>query len=517
MDYTVADVVRVRAAQDPERLAISSEDRALDWTSLYRNARRVADGLRRSGVAPQERVSFIDRNCIEYFEFIFGCALLNVIPVPINWRLSGAEILDTLTDAGSRLLIVGVEFRPVIESIESELPAVEMIALGDHPRWAAYLDWCGTGDPADPMIAPRPDDVAIHFYSSGTTGRPKGILWSAANAEYLLRDTSRYYGILRDDVSLLTMPLFHSGGTGWALCGMINGAKSVTIRQFEARSVLDTIERERVTVSMFVPAMLAAMCAVPGARAKTGSVRQINYTGSPITEKNLLDSMDVFRAAFIQNYGLAETTGGFAQLDPEDHDPNGPRAHLLRSVGRAYPGIELKVVDPDSGEQKAPGEFGELWTRSGQNMLGYFNNAEATAKTITEDGWLKTGDGGHIDADGYIFLTDRLKDVIISGGENVYPTEVENVLASHPAVAEVAVIGVPSERWGETVKAIVAIKPGHELSAEELIAYSATALAGYKRPTSVDFIDALPRNPTGKLLKAALREPYWQTMQRRIA
>lgn len=517
MQYTVADVVRVRAEEDPERLAISSEDKALNWSELYRNARRLADALRRSGIASQERVSFIDRNCIEYFEFIFGCALLNVIPVPINWRLSAAEILETLTDAGSRLLIVGEEFQPTIASIEHELPEVQMVALGEHPVWTSYRDWCGTGDPADPMIRPKPNDVAIHFYSSGTTGRPKGILWSAANAEYLLRDTSRYYGILRDDVSLLTMPLFHSGGTGWALCGMINGCKSVTVRQFEARSILDTIAREGVTVSMFVPAMLAAMCAVPGARDKTASVRQINYTGSAITEKNLLDSMEVFQAAFIQNYGLAETTGGFAQLDPEDHDPNGPRAYLLRSVGRAYPGIELKVVDPETGEERAAGEFGELWTRSGQNMLGYYNNPEATARTITSDGWLKTGDGGYIDADGYIFLTDRLKDVIISGGENVYPTEVENVLASHPAVAEVAVIGVPSERWGETVKAIVALKPGQQATAEELIKYSATALAGYKRPTSVDFMPALPRNPTGKLLKAALREPYWQDMQRRIA
>jgi long-chain acyl-CoA synthetase len=262
--------------------------------------------------------------------------------------------------------------------------------------------------------------------------------------------------------------------------------------------------------------MLAAICAVPGARDKTASVRQINYTGSPITEQNLLESMDVFQADFIQNYGLAETTGGFAQLDPQDHDPGGPRAYLLRSVGRAYSGIEVKVVDPESGEDVAPGEFGELWTRSGQNMLGYWNNPEATARTITPDGWLKTGDGGYIDADGYIFLTDRLKDVIISGGENVYPTEVENVLASHPAVQEVAVIGVPSPKWGETVKAIVAVKKDQSVTAEELIRHCASALAGYKRPTSVEFTDALPRNPTGKLLKAVLRAPYWQGSERRI-
>jgi long-chain acyl-CoA synthetase len=517
MKYTVADVVRIRAAEDPDRLALSSEDRTVTWSELYLQARRVAAALSASGIAPQDRVSFIDRNCIEYFEYLFGCALLNVIPVPINWRLSANEILQTLTDADSKLLIVGAEFQPVVEAIESDLaPATQLIAMADHPRWERYGVWCGTADPADPMVRPARDDVAVHFYSSGTTGNPKGILWSAANAEYLLRDTSVYYGIQRDDVSLLTMPLFHSGGTGWALCGMINGCKSVTIRQFEARSVLATIERAHVTIAMLVPAMLAAICAVPDARERSASVRQINYTGSPITEQNLLESMEVFQADFIQNYGLAETTGGFAQLDPQDHDPGGPRAYLLRSVGRAYSGIELKVVDPESGEEVGPGEFGELWTRSGQNMLGYWRNPEATARTITPDGWLKTGDGGHIDADGYIFLTDRLKDVIISGGENVYPTEVENVLASHPAVQEVAVIGVPSAKWGETVKAIVAVKDNQSVTAEELIQHCASMLAGYKRPTSVEFTDALPRNPTGKLLKAVLRAPYWQGSERRI-
>jgi long-chain acyl-CoA synthetase len=214
---------------------------------------------------------------------------------------------------------------------------------------------------------------------------------------------------------------------------------------------------------------------------------------------------------------LAETTGGFTQLDPADHDPGGPRNHLLRSVGKPYPGIELKIVDPQTLEQCAPGAVGELWTRSGQNMLGYFNKPQETARTITPDGWLRTGDGGYIDKEGYVFLTDRLKDVIISGGENIYPMEIENVLSGHPAVGEVAVIGVPSERWGETVKAIVALRKDATATEQELIAYAAGQLAGYKKPTSIDFVAALPRNPTGKILKVSLREPYWRGHTRRIA
>ncbi|RIV87980.1 AMP-binding protein [Aurantiacibacter zhengii] len=509
MEYTVANIVRERFRTDPDRLAISSEDRDIDWTGMYLAARRVASALTNSGINPQDRVSFIDRNCIEYFEFIFGCALANVIPVPINWRLTPTEIKETLLDANSKLLIAGEEFWPAIESIEGSISEqLQVIAIGEHDRWSDYTEWCGTGDPADPMLPVKPGDIAIHFYSSGTTGKPKGILWSAANAEYLLRDTSRHYGILRDDVSLLIMPLYHSGGTGWALCGMINGCLSVCLRQFSARPVLELIADRGITVAMFVPAMLAQLCAQTDAESFTGSMRQVNYTGSPISEHDLVASMKVFDAEFIQNYGLAETTGGFAQLDACDHDPGGPRAYLLRSVGKAYPGIELKVVDPLTGKDCGPNEFGELWTRSGQNMPGYYNLPELTAATITPDGWLKTGDGGHIDEDGYIFLTDRLKDVIISGGENIYPTEVESLITSHPAVAEVAVIGVPSDRWGETVTAIIVLHSGAHITEGDVISFCKADLASFKCPKSVKFTDALPRNPTGKLLKAELRNMY---------
>lgn len=519
MRYTVGALVRARAAQDPERVAIRSEDRAVTWKELYQQACRVANALAKSGVRAQDRVSLIDRNGIEHFEFIFGCAVLNAIPVPINWRLSPPEIVQTLLDAESRVLLVGPDYQAVIESVEGGLdPSMRIVSLtGKHARWTAYDEWCGSASTLDPVTEPQPGDVALHFYSSGTTGKPKGILWSVENTEFLLRDTSVSYGVKRDDVSLLTMPLFHSGGTGWALCGMMNGCVSITVRQFEANTILQVIEQQKVTVAMFVPAMLAALCKAPHAREKVKSCRQINYTGSPISESALTDAMEIFGCAFIQNYGLAETTGGFAQLDAEDHDPGGPRRGLLRSVGKAYPGIEVKIVDVSSGTELRAGQIGELWTRSGQNMPGYWKNAAETAKTITSDNWLKTGDGGYIDPEGYIFLTDRLKDVIITGGENVYPTEVENVLGAHPAVAECAVIGIPSERWGETVKGIVVLEAASSASAEELLSYCATLLAGYKRPTSVDFVDMLPRNPTGKLLKTALREPYWRHHGRGIA
>jgi long-chain acyl-CoA synthetase len=226
--------------------------------------------------------------------------------------------------------------------------------------------------------------------------------------------------------------------------------------------------------------------------------------------------MATFKCDFIQVYGLTETTGAITQLDAKDHDPEGPRARLLRSAGKPYPWVELRIVDPGTEEDRPAGEVGELWTRSVQNMKGYWNRPEDTANAITADGWFKTGDAGFIDEEGYLFLTDRVKDMIVSGGENVYPIEVENALIEHPAVEDVAVIGVPDERWGETVKAIVVRKAGSDPNPEDLIAFARERLARYKCPTSVDFIEALPRNPSGKILKRELREPYWQGQERRI-
>src|SRR5262245_30309515 len=226
--------------------------------------------------------------------------------------------------------------------------------------------------------------------------------------------------------------------------------------------------------------------------------------------------MKTFGCDLIQVYGLTESTGAITQLDAADHDPSGPRAHLLRSAGKPYPWVELRIVDPATGRECPAGEVGELWTRSPQNMKGYWNRPEETASVLVADGWLRTGDAGYLDEEGYVYLTDRVKDMIISGGENVYPAEVENALADHPDIADVAVIGVPDPRWGETVKAVVVRTPGRDPSPAAIIAHARARLAHFKCPTSVDFADALPRNPSGKLLKRELREPYWKGHARRI-
>jgi long-chain acyl-CoA synthetase len=310
--------------------------------------------------------------------------------------------------------------------------------------------------------------------------------------------------------------MFHIAGAGWSMVGMYFGCNTVVLRDVDPAEILRVIPAHGITNAFMVPAVIQFLLITPGvADTDFSSLRTLVYGASPITDKVLVAGMETFGCEFIQVYGLTETTGAITQLDGVDHDP-ADRPHLLRSCGKAYPWVEVRAVDAATGEDVAVGEVGELWTRSHQNMAGYWNNPEATAQAITEDGWFKTGDAGFLDADGFVFLHDRVKDMIVSGGENVYPAEVENVLMKHPAVGDVAVIGVPDEKWGEAVKAIVVKAADAEVTEAELIAFCRESLAGYKLPKSVDFADVLPRNPSGKLLKRELREPFWAGTDRRI-
>lgn len=318
-------------------------------------------------------------------------------------------------------------------------------------------------------------------------------------------------------VNLVCMPLFHMGGCAWAAVGMLAGAVSVIVRDFQPAAVLDILAREQVTNALFVPAMLNSMTQVPAAGTRRfPALRSIVYAGSPIAEETLLAAMRVFKCDFVQVYGMTETSGGITELSATDHDPTGNRRHLLRSAGKPYPWVELRIVDLETGKEAPRDHVGEIWTRSPQNMAGYWNKPEETARTLVAAGWLRTGDAGYLDEQGYLYLTDRVKDMIVSGGENVYPAEVENALASHPAIAEVAVIGVPDDRWGETVKAMVVVKAGARAAESDIIAFAKARLASYKCPTSVDFLAVLPRNPTGKVLKKDLRAPYWLGRERAI-
>jgi long-chain acyl-CoA synthetase len=313
------------------------------------------------------------------------------------------------------------------------------------------------------------------------------------------------------------MPLFHIGGGGWALVGLYHGCPMVLVRELDPAALVRIIADEKVTHGFLVPAVLQFMLMVPGVQdADFSSLQMILYGASPISVQVLAESIRTFKCKFVQAYGLTETTGAIVSLPAEDHDPDGPHAHRLRSAGKANLGVEIRVVSVETGEDMPEGEVGEIWCRTVQNMKGYWNLPEETAKSMPGDGWFRTGDAGYLDRDGYLYIHDRVKDMIVSGGENIYPAEIENVLMAHPAVADVAVIGVPSERWGETPKALVVRAAGTEVTEAELIAYCRERLAGYKCPSSVDWVEVLPRNPSGKILKKDLRKPYWEGRDRMV-
>jgi long-chain acyl-CoA synthetase len=337
---------------------------------------------------------------------------------------------------------------------------------------------------------------------------PKGVLTTQRNLAAATLNVPAWR-FDEASVSLTPLPMFHIGGIGWTFLGLSQGATTILVSEFDPVAVLDMLESARVTNAVFVPTILQMLTSVRDAAERDYSeLRSIAYGASPITTPVLKAALRTFRCPLFGVYGLTETTGGVVQLDPADHDPDGPREHLLRSAGRPRPWMEMQVVDPASGRELPPGSVGEVWMRGPNVMAGYANRPEETAKALSPDGWLRTGDGGYLDEDGYLFLTDRIKDMIVSGGENVYPVEVEEVLSQHPAVADVTVIGVPDERWGEVVKALVVPCPGATVSADEIVAFARERLAGYKLPRSIDVVDGLPRNAAGKVLKHELRERY---------
>lgn len=514
----VADILRVHGRERAAQTAVQCGSRSLTFSKFYDRARSVAGALAGSGVTAQRRVAVIDRNSIESLEVVFGAALLNAVVVNVNWRLAPPEILQILADAGAELVIVGTEFFPAIEAIESELEsAAKVVAIGRHPRWEGFESWLAGSEPIDPGTVAAPGDVAFQLYTSGTTGLPKGVMLTTSNLMTAWSNISEEWGFEPGlSVNLALMPMFHIAGLGWSTVGLFFGCRTVILKDVVPAEILEVIAGERITHVFMVPAVIQFLLMTPGVDGTDfRSLRKLVYGASPISAPVLEKALEVMGCDFVQVYGLTETTGAITQLQPEDHDPVG-RPGLLRSCGRPYPWVEMRIVDGD-GHDLPAGEVGELWTRSGQNMAGYWNNPDATSAVLDGDGWLRTGDAGYLDAEGFVYLHDRVKDMIVTGGENVYPAEVENVLMRHPGVADVAVFGVPDPKWGEAVKAaIVPADASEPPSAEELISYAHEYLAGYKCPKSVDYAATLPRNPSGKLLKRELRAPYWEAVGRQI-
>ena len=514
---TTAELIRTHAAERGDKTAIVQDDFRETWAELHERSNRVANALAAAGVGADDRVAFVDKNGYEYLEVFFACAKLNAVTVNINWRLAPPEVAWIADNAEAKVFIFGQEFADTIAQIRDDLSfASTFVCLGNDERFESYESWL-SDDATDPGVEPGPDDIAFQLYSSGTTGLPKGVMLSNRNIFTLMDDAADIWGFDESMVSMAAMPLFHIGGGGWAVASMAYGATIVIVREIDPAALIDLIGKEKITHAFLVPAVFQFMLMMPNvADGDYSSLELLVYGASPISEEVLAKSIETFGCKFAQAYGLTETTGAIVTLPPEDHDPNGPNRHRLRSCGKPHANVELEIVDPDTGEEVPTGQVGEIVTRSGQNLVGYWRNEEGTRAAFTDDGFFRTGDAGYLDDDGYLYIHDRMKDMIVSGGENVYPAEIENVLMKHPGIADVAVIGVPDDRWGEVGKAMVVRADGQDPTEEDILAYARLNLAGFKIPRSVEFIDEIPRNPTGKMLKKDLRAPYWEGRDRQV-
>jgi acyl-CoA synthetase (AMP-forming)/AMP-acid ligase II len=508
-------MIEAHARAKPDALAYRTPSRDWSFAQLDESSGRIAQGLRSLGLGPGDRVACLTKFTADCVALVLGANKIGAVCMPVNWRLAAPEA-DYIVDNGqAKFLLVDRAFVPVGDQIKA--PSLRSRVVTEE-----FDAWLRGFAPLQAAQPPAPDDTALQLYSSGTTGLPKGVELTHRNLVAALAeavpDAIDYHGA--PDVMLNALPTYHIAGVGVALLTAARGGATVLYPDFDPARVVAAIAEHRITHAFLVPAMIQFMLQVPGAdEADFSSLKGISYGASPISEKVLVEAMRTFKCRFVQVYGLTETTGAITYLPPEDHDPTGPKKYLLRSAGKPIAGVELRVADP-AGRDCAPGEVGEIWIRTAQNMKSYWSNPKATrdafvARQPDGMGWFRSGDAGYL-KDGYLFLHDRIKDMIISGGENIYPAEVENVLMQHPAVGDGAVIGVPDEKWGEAVKAVVVRKPGAQATEAEIIEFMRGRIAHYKCPKSVDFVEAIPRNPTGKILKRVLREPYWKGKTRRV-
>jgi len=512
----VADISRYQSRINGDKTALVFEGRETTYAEVEKRACQIANGLINEQCSPGSRIGYLGKNSDSYFEVLSGTARANTVIAGANWRLAAPELEYVLNNAETEVLFVGAEFYDVIELIRSSLTSVrKVIAIdGGHSEWQALAEWRDAQSDIDPMVPIDIDDDVVQMYTSGTTGHPKGVQLTNGNYLALLNQAANggWADWQSGESVIVAMPTFHVSGSNLGVLGMAQGLKNIIVKDVDPVVILDLLEQYRVRYAFFVPAVILFLNSIPGVQNRDFSnLEMILYGASPISQDVLSTAQGIFKCKFCQVYGLTETGGAGTVLLPEDHEPSRGK---LNSCGKAGPGSQVRIIGAQAVDA-APNVVGEIAYASACLMKGYWKNDEATAKAIV-DGWFYTGDAGYLDEDGFLYIHDRIKDMIVSGGENVYPAEVENALADHPAVADVAVIGVPDEKWGEAVKAVVVLKPGETANEADIIQYTKRKIAGYKTPKSIDFVDVLPRNPTGKLLKRELRAPYWENQERQI-
>ena len=511
----LADIPAAQAAVRGGEAAIAFEGRVTTFSELKERSDKVAGALASMGVGPGARVGVLAKNHDRWYELFFGAAKTRACLTPINCRLAAPEIAYILEDAAPSVLFVGEEFLALAEAAAKALaaPPVLIALTGGRPGFADFAAWRDAGDGGASFARHHADDDLLQLYTSGTTGRPKGVVLTNRNYRRLLEMIAHVEGFAYEagESVMIVMPLFHVAGTNVSLAALAQGCRVVLISDFDPAAAVAIMQKEQIAHAFLVPAMILMMLQTPDlAGARFGALRTVAYGASPISQSVLTRAQAAFGCGFVQFYGMTESTGAGTYLSPADH----ARGDKLSSCGKAWPQVEVAVVDARD-KVVADGEIGEIVIRGDIVMKGYWKHPQATAETVVE-GWLHTGDAGFRDAEGFFHVHDRMKDMIVSGGENVYPAEVENAIHGCPGVADVAVIGVPSERWGEEVKAIIVPSPEGPPTAEAVIAWTRERIAAFKAPKSVAFVQSLPRNASGKVLRRELRAPYWAGRERAV-
>ncbi|WP_219217015.1 long-chain-fatty-acid--CoA ligase [Variovorax boronicumulans] len=503
----------------PEATATLFQGRSRTYGELGYRVARLAGALQRLGLQAGDRVGMLALNSDRTLEYYLAVWWAGGVVNPVNTRWSATEMVHSLDDCGTAILCADDAFVPLLGSLRAQSKALRTcIYMGEGTAPEGLHDWetLLRESEAVPDALRNGEDLAGVFYTGGTTGRPKGVMLS--HSALALNSQISLLGAYFDESARLLQvaPLFHLAGLSFLLRGVVAGCTQVIVPGFSVDAMLAAIARDRSSHLMAVPAMLQVLVDDPRtAQADLSSVQFVGYGASPITEALLERAFAMFpQAEFAQGYGMTELSAGVSYLTSRYHTPEGRKLGKLSSAGQALAGVDLRIGDAD-GRELPRGEVGELMVRSPCVMQGYWNLPAQTAAAL-RDGWMHTGDAGRMDAQGFVFIVDRFKDMIVSGGENVYCAEVEGALAGHPGVAAVAVIGVPSATWGEGVHAVVVRKPGASDEAEALIAHCRTLIAGYKCPRSIEFVDALPISGAGKVMKYKLREPHWAGHDRRV-
>jgi acyl-CoA synthetase (AMP-forming)/AMP-acid ligase II len=514
---SLADIPRFYAQLSAHKIALIDGSGERSFADLDRASSHVAAAIVAEGISPRSHIGFLGKNSSRYFEILFGAAKAGCAVTPLNWRLSSLELGGVMEDAQCKLIFVDAEFAGALEQIKArggcEFDAIRFDSTNRDPD--ELEAWQGRVACVDPLIEIAGTDTAILMYTSGTTGRPKGV-----------QLTHQGFGFMRlcehlepalqwqaSDVLLMVLPNFHLLGTGLSLQSLYNGSTLSILPSLDPEETLRAIERDRPSVFVLVPTGIQMLLDHPNAAATDfSSLRLVMYAGSPISSRLLQRALSAMKCKFMQFYGATESSGAVTLLRPEQHDID--NESRLRSCGTPLPLIEVKVVDNEEVEVPM-GTTGEFWVRSPSLFGGYWNQPGATAD-VMRNGWYRTGDAGYRDSEGLLYIVDRIKDMIVTGGENVYSGEVEQALQKHPAVRMCAVIGIPDARWGEIVTAIVIPAEGMSLTAEDIIAHCRSLIANYKVPKSVHFVQSLPITAAGKVLKRAIRDQFWKDVDRAV-